>query len=151
AGIVSVRQCFPDPDWMIADSLTRYRERLHYLVSPSDHIDLLERISRADRAKWDWPILRREIGKRSVDLISSVQSALFVNNLNYRPRPVFQSYSTYTTELLEANADALAQAAGPDFLVIRLEPIDQRIAMLEDALAWQEVLYRYRPVTVEKD
>ena len=151
AGIVSVRQRFPDPDWMVADSFGRYRERLHYLVSPGDRIDLLERISRADQAKWDWPILRREIGKRSVDLISSIQSALFVNNLNYRQRPVFQSYSTYTPELLEANARALAQAAGPDFLTIRLEPIDQRFPMLEDALAWQEVLYRYRPVTVEKD
>jgi hypothetical protein len=151
AGIFSVRQLFPDPDWMIADSFARYRERLHYLVSPSDRIDLLGRISPADRAKWDWPILRREIVKCSVDLISSVQSALFVNNLNYRQRPVFQSYSTYTPELLEANARALAQARGPDFLVVRLEPIDQRMAMLEDAMAWQEVLYRYRPVTVEKD
>src|SRR5262249_45675042 len=136
--------------WMIADAFSRYRERLHYLVSPSDHIDLLERVSLTERARWDWPILRREIGRHSVDLISSVQSALFVNDLNYRQRPVFQSYSTYTPELLEANARALASAAGPDFLVVRLEPIDERFPMLEDTRAWQEVLYRYRPVTVEK-
>jgi hypothetical protein len=151
AGIFSVRQRFPDPDWMVADSFARYRERLHYLVSPSDRIDLLGRTSPPDRARWNWPILRHEIGKRSVDLISSVQSALFVNNLNYRQRPVFQSYSTYTPELLETNARALSSTAGPDFLVVRLEPIDLRFSMLEDALAWQEVLYRYRPVTVEKD
>jgi len=151
AGIASVRDLSPDPDWVVADSFARYRKRLHYLVSPRDHIDLLEFAPRTDRARWDWPILGSEIGQRSVDLISSVQSALLVNNLNYRPRPVFQSYSTYTTELLEANARAIGSTAGQDFLVIRLEPIDERFPMIEDALAWQEVLYRYRPVTVEKD
>ena len=151
AGIVSVRRLSPNPDSMVADSFARYRERLHYLVSPRDHINLLERISPAQLARWQWPILGHEIGKRPVDLISALQSALFINDLNYRPRPVFQSYSTYSTELLAVNADAYAASAGPDFLIVRLEPIDERFPMLEDASAWQEVFYRYRPVTVEKD
>jgi hypothetical protein len=150
-GIVSVRHLSANPDAIIADALARYRERLHYLVSPNDHLDLLGRVSPADRARWEWPILGREIGKRSVDLVSSVQSALLMNQLHYRPRPVFQSYSTYTTELLKINARAIASSTAPDFMVVRLEPIDERFPMLEDALAWQEILYRYRPVTVEKD
>jgi len=96
------------------------------------------------------PAVREIVKDQAVDLLSCDQALLFLNDLNWRPRPVFQSYSAYTPELVAMNAAFFRGAAAPDFVVIRLWPIDSHYAMMEDAGALEVILRDYAPVRLEK-
>jgi hypothetical protein len=100
---------------------------------------------------WQLPKMSAIIGNGSVDLLSSNLSILFVNGLNWRPRPVFQSYSAYTPYLLAANARFFASDRAPEHLIVALSPIDKRFPPTEDCLALEEIFRHYAPVTLEKE
>jgi hypothetical protein len=65
------------------------------------------------------------------------------HGLLYHPRPVFQSYSAYTGDLLEINRRHLTSERGPDNILFRIGPIDDRLPSLDDSTSWPEVLVRY--------
>ncbi|MBY0274539.1 hypothetical protein K2Z84_04290 [Candidatus Binatia bacterium] len=71
------------------------------------------------------------------------QLVLFAHGLPYRPRPVTQSYSTYTPELAELNAAYLRSGAGTQNVLFEIAPTDGRLPALEDGRAWPELLARY--------
>jgi hypothetical protein len=87
--------------------------------------------------------LRATVGRGSVDLLNFEQGLLLLNDLNYRPRPVIQSYSAYTSALARANARFFQSDRAPDFAVVRLNSIDGRYPAQDDALALVELLRRY--------
>lgn len=95
------------------------------------------------------PRIKAAVGDAPVDIFSFEQGVLFRNRLNWRPRPVFQSYTAYTPYLIRANADFYAGDRAPAFVIYKIEPIDQRLPMLEDAPALWHLLARYRPVLIE--
>lgn len=81
----------------------------------------------------------------TVDTYPCGQQEVLVAGLQFKPRPVFQSYATYTPELLEINAAHLRGPDAPDFLLWRMNPIDGRYGQQEESLSWPEVLSRYEP------
>lgn len=81
---------------------------------------------------------------QTVDIYSYKQGAVLARNFNYHPRPVFQSYSVYTPWLAKRNRDFLASTAAPDRIFFAIDPIDQKLAAMEDGLSWLELLSRYR-------
>src|SRR5262249_38904875 len=54
-----------------------------------------------------------------------------------------------TPYLLEANAAFLRSSRAPEYLLLATT-LDGRLPALDDALAWREILNRYRPVLIEK-
>jgi glycosyltransferase involved in cell wall biosynthesis len=93
------------------------------------------------------PNILNEIGYSTVDLIySNSQGLILINNLNYCPRPVFQSYSAYTPELLELNGKHFEKINGPKYVLIKLGTIDNRLAIADDSIAFKNIIYHYRPV-----
>src|SRR5262249_30281960 len=74
----------------------------------------------------------------------------FANRLNWAPRPGFQSLTAYTPYLLETNAAFLRSGRAPEYLLLASTTLDDRLPALDDALAWHEILHRYRPVLIEK-
>jgi hypothetical protein len=97
------------------------------------------------------PRVKSLVGDAPVDIFSVEQGVLFRNRLNWRPRPVFQSYTAYTPYLIRANADFYAGEKAPAFVIYKLQPpIDQRLPMLEDAPALRHLLVCYRPVLIER-
>jgi hypothetical protein len=95
------------------------------------------------------PRIRARVGGQRVDLLSYIQGVLFANELNWSPRPVFQSYSVYTPYLLRANADYFRSSKAPEFVVVALMPLDVRMPTLEDGEALLAILERYEPLLVE--
>ncbi|MCF3652105.1 hypothetical protein [Synoicihabitans lomoniglobus] len=91
------------------------------------------------------------IGKDSVDVLGFEQAIALFNDFNYTPRPVFQSYSVYTPHLSELNADFLASANAPEFLLLKLQTIDERPLLMDDShlLALFPHLYTFQ--LLEKD
>lgn len=91
------------------------------------------------------------VGDASVDVLGFEQAIALYNNFNYRPRPVFQSYSAYTPKLAAMNAEYIAGAEGPEFLLLKLQTIDDRPLLADDShvMALFPHLYAYR--LTEKD
>ena len=92
----------------------------------------------------------------SIDIYTWNLDPVFAYGLSYRPRPVIQSFSAYTPELAQLNANFLRGENAPKNILIngsganrqfpRQEDgltIDDRFPSLEDGLSWPELLTRY--------
>jgi len=95
------------------------------------------------------PKIRARVGTARVDMVTSEQGLVLVNELNYAPRPVFQSYSAYTPRLARLNEAYFLGADAPEFVIFQLAYLDGRVPTIEDPLALIALLRRYRPVLGE--
>jgi hypothetical protein len=77
------------------------------------------------------------------DVYSFGQSAVFANGLDWAPRPLVQSYTAYTPWLEQQDADHLTGSEAPTNILFTPEPIDDRLAALEDGTSWPILLTRY--------
>jgi len=87
----------------------------------------------------------------TVDVIPSIQSAVFAHGLSYRPRPVFQGYAAYTPWLSELNRAHYRSAAAAEYLFFRPEPLGDWYPMMDQGAAVNELLTFYDPVELEHD
>jgi hypothetical protein len=125
--------------------------------------------SRGDmRRKWDYyvdgarpglseaeascglPAIAAVVGNRTIDVLGNRQAYAIWNRLNYHPRPIPQSYSSYSPDLIEANAEFFRREDAPQHVMLALEPIDNNVPTLADGAAFLEVLRRYRPIVAEQ-
>ena len=95
------------------------------------------------------PHLRDLIGPASVDVFGQHQVYALLNGLNYRPRPVFQSYLACNARLMRLNEQFYLSGAAPEYVMFSLGPIDRRFPPLEDALLLRDLLINYEPVGAE--
>ncbi|MEO6994392.1 MAG: hypothetical protein ABI273_12230 [Lacunisphaera sp.] len=109
-----------------------------------------ERLS-VQRAGADLSETRKIIGRSSIDVLGTEQSVAIYNQFNYRPRPVIQSYSTFTPELARLNEDFIVSDRAPEFFLTRIETIDNRLLTMDDAQVLQLLPYRYEYLRTEKD
>ncbi len=84
------------------------------------------------------------------DIYSTEQSYLISSPNTWAPRPIFQSYSVFTTNLAKQNREYLA-SNGPDNIFFKIEPIDARVPALEDGLSWPLLIANYRPQRMIND
>ncbi len=154
AGVLSVlgiHEALPGP---VRFAFGLLQEKIYANVYNTVHFDRYyasyrDRL-RAERTGYDLPKTKAVVGESTVDVLGYLQAVAIFNRLNYRPRPVLQSYSAYTPRLQQLNADYLASDRAPDFLLFRLETIDDRYAMLDDARALYIFIHRYEYVHSEK-
>lgn len=100
----------------------------------------------------DWaamPEVDRIVDRAPVDIFSYDEQRVFLNGLNWRGRPVFHSYSAYTSELLAANGRFFEGPRAPEFVLYKAQPIDGRYPTLEDNRALEALLRGYTPVARE--
>jgi len=101
---------------------------------------VLQRIKKTDKL----PLL-----DGSTDIFSSGQLSLIASGNQWSPRPVFQSYATLNSFLAEKNQAFLLGDAAPQNILFRIEPIDGRLASVEDAASWPVLLDRYENLGIE--
>lgn len=89
------------------------------------------------------PLLARVIGDASVDVYNYEQGCVLLNGLNYRPRPITQSYSAFTPTLLRKNLDFLRSPRSADRVLLKIQSIDNRHPMLDDSLSLLDIPLRY--------
>jgi hypothetical protein len=93
--------------------------------------------------------IAQRVGHSSIDVFNYRQGVALLNDLNYRPRPVIQSYTAYTPDLLRANLDFYRSPSRPSYVLFSLETIDGRFPTLDDALLLPYILANYQPVLAE--
>jgi hypothetical protein len=128
----------------------RFRTQIHHFTHLSELYDEYDVHLARERALFDMPVTRKVIGGRSVDVIGHEQAAAVINGFNYRPRPVFQSYSAYTPALARLNAEHYLSENAPDFVLVRVDPIDGRLAAMDDAAVLYHLTQRYSYVLTER-
>jgi hypothetical protein len=74
-----------------------------------------------------------KIGRSSVDVFPWNIHLLIENNLNYKPRPVIQSYSAYTKFLENLNFNFYNTENAPKFIVYDYESIDNRYPLFDES------------------
>jgi hypothetical protein len=87
----------------------------------------------------------------SVDIYPWEQATVLAHNLEYRPRPVFQSYAVYSESLNSLNRDYLKNGHGPENLIFEVKTFDARFPSLDDSLSWPEVLAGYDLIPGERE
>jgi hypothetical protein len=120
------------------------------VLDPSSLRSKREEERAAKKQEFALPLIKARVGDAPVDIINWEQGVLFLNGMNWRPRPVFQSHAAYTPALLAANAQFFRSADAPEYVLFKLQTIDERFPTLDDGPALLEILRRYRPVLVEK-
>lgn len=95
------------------------------------------------------PKIRTAVGTASVDVFSYEQGFALLNQLNYQPRPIFQSYSAYTPKLLRKNLRHYTSGHAPDYIIWHHLSIDGRLAAQDDSLLIPEIARAYAPVLEE--
>ncbi len=102
------------------------------------------------KQRFECPRIKAEVGKSTVDVFGHYQGIALLNDLNYHPRPVFQSYNAYTPFLIRTNADFYRSDAAPSFVISTLYSIDYRLPTLDDSEALRVLLLDYELVLEEK-
>lgn len=95
------------------------------------------------------PKISQQVGSATVDMFTDEQGVVLLNGLNYKPRPIFQSYSAYTPYLARLNEAYFLGPQAPEYVVMKLDAIDARLPMIEDPLALAALLQHYRSVLME--
>lgn len=117
---------------------------MQFLAAPQAGLEQLRRNHREALARISSELSVPKV-PGPVDVYNAEQSLAIAHELNYQPRPIFQSYSAYSEPLLRQNRDFLTGPRAPQTIFWRLEDIDERVPMLMDGLSWPEVLARYEP------
>jgi hypothetical protein len=73
-----------------------------------------------------------KIGKQSVDIYAWNILLLLQNKLNYKPRPVCQSYVAFTPYLENLNFDFYNSENAPEFLLYDMDAIDGRSGFFDE-------------------
>jgi hypothetical protein len=128
----------------IAQAIKRISINTRILLRPERHRHWLDEEWDRARDRMALPTARRLLGAEPVDVFGYSQDYAIANQLNYRPRPVFQSYSVYTRRLAELNDRFYRSPRAPDWLLFELGSIDGRYPGLEDSLALRTILHDYR-------
>jgi len=95
------------------------------------------------------PALKLLVGHDTVDIIGHEQGSAIFNGLNFRPRPVFQSYSAYSEALLKLNEHYYRSDRAPEFVLQKIQTIDERLYGLDDSLVTRHLYRHYSWLTEE--
>ena len=79
----------------------------------------------------------------TLDVFPSRLAIAFAHHLKLKPRPLPQSYTAYTPELIERNAEHFRGPQAPDHVLMSIGEIDGRLPTMEDSQAWFELLSNY--------
>jgi len=80
------------------------------------------------------------------DIYPYEQSSLIASGNKWAPRPIFQSYSAYTPDLIEKNSAHLLSKNSPENIIYKLDSIDGRLPSMDDGASLPLLLTKYYPV-----
>lgn len=113
-------------------------QAVQFMTSQANPQKTLETSSEKVRKKFPLPNV-----SGTVDLYPNYQSVIFAYGFPYKPRPIIQSFSAYTSELAKVNASHLRDSDAPDKILFDIATIDGRLPSSDDGLSWPELLTLY--------
>ena len=80
----------------------------------------------------------------TVDIYPWNIATIIAHGYEYKPRPVFQSYSVYTENLINKNKTFLQSNQAPENIVFNIQEIDNRLASMMEGATWLDILNYYK-------
>jgi len=142
---------FPSGWRSLAQPVWAFGSHARCLLKPGDCLRRMNEIVEDNRGRARSPALGHVVGRASVDVVGQQPVYALLNDLNYCPRPVFQSYLACNQHLMRLNEEFYLSAAAPEYVMFALGPIDRRFPPLEDAMLLRFLLFNYQPVGAEGD
>ena len=122
--------------------------RVRYTSNPYGNYLISQELSQSNLEKADLGDSVRDIvGFESVDIITWDIVRAEKNNLNWRPRPVFQSYSAYTDFLDIKNLESF-QSNPRKYLIYDFKTIDKRHPFFDEPRTLRYILCNYNRVSL---
>lgn len=100
--------------------------------------------------EYDLHQIRKIVGDAPVDILGFEQGYAIFNRFNYRPRPLIQSYFTFTPHLAKRNRDFFLSPRAPDYVLLKIQTLDERMPMMDDPFVMSLIVHRYDYVTTER-
>ncbi|MDD1418688.1 hypothetical protein MEO40_05960 [Dolichospermum sp. ST_sed1] len=121
---------------------------IHNIVSISDLNGLKTEIirkSKLDLVDLHLPnYVKKLVNKKTIDIIPWDISLVPANNLNWVPRPAFQSYSAYTNKLDNLNFESMSKSPR-DYIFYNFQSIDGRHPFFDEPKTFFYVFCNYQP------
>ncbi|GHV28931.1 hypothetical protein FACS1894167_07190 [Synergistales bacterium] len=96
-----------------------------------------------DKYAVDGDVLKNIMLSDRVDIFPWDIALLYAYNMNWQPRPVFQSYSAYTHGLDDKNASFYYSGDSPDAVIYSFESIDGRYPFFDEPRTYRALLTNY--------
>jgi hypothetical protein len=119
------------------------------LLSPGEFRRQADMRLEEHRQQAQLPNLRQIVGEAKVDVLGFRQSYALYNGMNFRPRPVSQSYAACDAHLMRINERYLLSGKGADYFLFELNPLDSKFPALEDAMVVRDLVLNFKPVAAE--
>jgi hypothetical protein len=131
-----------DPVEHVSSAVTQ----LYQVSSRSERDSLMARGRRGIEAAFPLDPATLSLLRGHTVHVAPYQAAVaWAYGLDWRPLPVFQSYTAYTSGLDQDDADALNSARAPQRILRNLEPgIDGRVQTFDEGLTTRTILCRYQ-------
>ena len=121
------------------------------LFAGRQRFQLLDQAMSKNREEAAIPIIKEKVGNAGIDQYGCLPGVILLNDLNYRPRPMHASYMAVNEKIMRMNEEYYRNdSSAPSFVVAKIEVADGFFPPQEDGLAMLQLLYRYRPVRLEK-
>lgn len=125
--------------------ITDFKRMIHY----DDYLHELEFSSQyLTKSKVIKADIRESIGDNSIDFYPNETSYLYANNFSWKPRPVFQSYISYTPSLDKLNEQYYLSGTSSEYILWDhankgLGDIDGRYLLSDEPLTIYQIFNKY--------
>jgi len=134
----------PGAKYNLLEKPDHYKKALLFLYNETyfsnDITESQERIVRKYKASQE---MFDEIQNDSVDIIPWDIALIWAQNLNWSPRPIFQSYTSYTQEVDNMNAIHFEGDEAPKFIIYSYKSIDGRYPIFDEPKTFRNILCNY--------
>jgi hypothetical protein len=107
-------------------SFTNFYNKLKYSLDLTKYKDIILKSSQENLSEMKLPSdVIKALQNKPLDIVPWEISLIPANNLTWQPRPVFQSYSAYTSSLDNINSESLVRN-NPENIIYHFSSIDKR-------------------------
>lgn len=138
---------------IVTDKVHKVTKHIGYFLNPASiwgQKAILEEQKENIKRESPSAVLVDYVGDETIDIYNFNQNKLHHVDLNWSPRPIFQSYSAYTRKLLKINESHIINK-GPEYVLFNNETIDERLPLLDDNLWVRQLFHRYKFVANIQD
>ncbi len=123
---------------------------IFFALGKANTRELYDARLKGEQAAVDMVKTKQVVKDATLDVLGFEQAVALFNNFNYQPSPIFQSYSIFTPYLSRRNYDYYLSDRAPEYVLFKIQSIDDRLPMMDDPHALRVLVQRYTYLLAEQ-